>query len=147
MLLELHCHSSRYSACSVLTPLELVRAARAKALQGIVLTEHHRLWSDEELRALRIEAEVENQFAILSGQEVSTDKGHVLVYGAGESIEPGETLAQLRKRFPRAALVLAHPYRGGRAVRPSTMESWLLGKTCSWRLCPGEATTSKTRSC
>jgi len=121
VLLELHCHSSRYSACSTLSPLELVRAARAKALQGIVFTEHHRLWSDEELRALRVEAEVENQFAILSGQEVSTDGGHVLVYGAGESIAPGATLAQLRKRFPRAALVLAHPYRGGGAVRSAEL--------------------------
>ena len=116
MLLELHCHSSKHSACSAVSPLELVRIARAKALQGIVITEHHYLWSDEELLDLRREAEVESRFVILSGQEVSTDVGHVLVYGAGESVPPGTTLAALRKAFPAAALVLAHPYRGGRAV-------------------------------
>ena len=121
MLLELHCHSSRHSACSAVPPAELVRAARAKALQGIVITEHHHLWSGEELRALRLETEVEEHFAILTGQEVSTDAGHVLVYGAEESIGPGIGLAELRKRFPRAALVLAHPYRDGRAARPEDL--------------------------
>lgn len=121
MLLELHCHSSKHSACSALTPLELVRVARAKVLQGIVITEHHYLWTDDELRALRVEAEVEDHFVILAGQEVSTDAGHVLVYGAPESVSPGLRLPDLRKRFPDAALVLAHPYRDGRRVRPGEL--------------------------
>lgn len=114
MLLELHCHTSARSSCSALPPLDLVRLARAKALQGIVITEHHYLWTEEELRALKREAEVEDRFLILAGQEVSTDVGHVLVYGAETAVPAGTPLDELRREHPRAALVLAHPYRGGR---------------------------------
>ena len=78
MLLEIHCHSSKHSPCSSISTLDLVRQARAKALQGIVITEHHYLWPDDELRALRTAAEVENHFLILAGQEVETDMGHLL---------------------------------------------------------------------
>lgn len=116
MLLEIHCHSSKHSPCSSISPLDLVKQARAKALQGIVITEHHYLWSDEELRALRTEAEVENHFLILAGQEVETDLGHLLVYGAPRSIKAGLRVAEIRNRHPEAALVLAHPYRRGREV-------------------------------
>ncbi|MCX6339030.1 MAG: phosphotransferase [Candidatus Aureabacteria bacterium] len=121
MLLEIHGHSSKHSTCSSAPPLELVRQARAKALQGIIITEHHYLWSDEELLTLRREAEVENHFLILAGQEVETDVGHLLVYGASRSIEGGLPVAELRKRHPEAALVLAHPYRDGREVQPELL--------------------------
>jgi len=114
MLIELHCHSSKHSPCSSVSPLDIVRDARARSLQGIVFTEHSYLWSHEELKALKSEAEVENHFVILAGQEVPTDIGHVLVYGATESIAGEVTVAELRERFPDAAIVLAHPYRGGR---------------------------------
>ncbi|MDD5555981.1 MAG: phosphotransferase [bacterium] len=115
MLLELHCHSSARSACSAASPLELVRLARSKSLQGIVLTEHHDLWPGDDLRALRREAEVEEHFLILAGQEVSTDVGHVLVYGAAAPVREALPVAALRALHPSAALVLAHPYRGGRS--------------------------------
>jgi len=121
VLLETHCHSSKHSPCSSASPLDLVRQARAKALQGIIITEHHYLWSDDELRALRREAEVENHFLILAGQEIETDVGHLLVYGASRSIEAGLPVAELRKRHPEAALVIAHPYRGGRDVTPELL--------------------------
>ena len=121
MLLEIHCHSSKHSACSSASPLELVRQAQSKALQGIIITEHHYLWSDDELRALRSEAEVEKHFLILAGQEVETDVGHLLVYGASRSVEAGLPVVELRERHPEAALVLAHPYRGGREVQPELL--------------------------
>jgi hypothetical protein len=114
MLLELHCHSSAHSTCSSASPLDLIRQARSKSLQGLILTEHHYLWTDDELRALRKEAEVEEHFLILAGQEVATDIGHVLVYGAPESIAGEVAVERLRARHPDAALVLAHPYRDGR---------------------------------
>ncbi|MFW6325077.1 MAG: phosphotransferase, partial [Desulfovibrionales bacterium] len=51
-------------------------------------------------------------FLVLSGQEVTTsDLGDVLVFGAGRSIQKGVSLAEIREKFPRTALVLAHPYR------------------------------------
>lgn len=40
VLLETHGHSSTHAPCSSASPLDLVRQARAKALQGIIITEH-----------------------------------------------------------------------------------------------------------
>ena len=113
MLLELHCHSSKHSACSVIDPVTLVRQVVKMHLQGIVITEHCYLWSPDELARLRREAEVEDNFVILAGQEAETDIGHVLVYGAGRSITEKISLEELRSSFPEAALVWAHPFRGG----------------------------------
>jgi len=75
MLLEMHCHTSRYSRCSQIAPANLVRQVKKKELQGIVITEHHYLWKGDELEALRVEAELDKNFLILSGQEVVTDIG------------------------------------------------------------------------
>ncbi len=112
MLIDIHLHSSRHSACSLAEPAELVRAAAAKGLQGAVLTEHHYLWPKEELDKLRREAEVGPNFLLLAGQEVETEIGHLLVFGAGRSIRRRRPLSELRKTFPEAALVWAHPFRG-----------------------------------
>lgn len=116
MLLEMHCHTEEHSPCSSIPAVELVRQVFARGLQGIVLTDHHYLWSRDELETLRQEAGVPDHFGILSGQEVKTaEKGDVLVYGATVSFPPGTPLAEIRRLFPEAALVLAHPYRGKRS--------------------------------
>ncbi len=112
MLIDIHLHSSRHSACSTADPADLVRAAAGKNLQGVVLTDHHYLWSREELEQLRVETELGSHFLILAGQEVETDIGHVLVFGAGRSIRSKLKLSELRRLFPEAALVWAHPFRG-----------------------------------
>ncbi|MFA4991200.1 MAG: phosphotransferase [Candidatus Omnitrophota bacterium] len=126
MLLEIHAHTSRYSKCSQADPVALVRQVRKKELQGVILTEHHYLWKEDEMRALRIDAEVEDNFLILAGQEVETDAGHVLVFGAGVSIEKFSTLPGLRKRFPDAAFILAHPFRKGASPKKEALVNPLL---------------------
>ena len=122
MLIELHVHSSRHSACSGADPAELILSALGRNLQGLVFTEHHYLWPREELEQLRREAEVGPHFLLLAGQEVETDIGYVLVFGASRTIPAKITLAKLRKRFPRAALVWAHPFRG-REPDPQLLQS------------------------
>jgi thiamine kinase-like enzyme len=111
MLLEMHCHSSRYSKCSKIDPVNLVKQVKKKELQGIIITEHHYLWGEDEIRQLRTEAELDENFLILAGQEVETDMGHVLVFGAVKTIEEKIDLKDLRELFPDAALVWAHPFR------------------------------------
>jgi len=114
MLLEIHAHSKKHSTCSKADPVDIVRRARKKGVQGVIITEHQYQWTPEELVELKRESEVENSFVILSGQEVKTDIGHVLVYGADKSMADPIDLAKLRKMFPNAALVWAHPFRGGK---------------------------------
>lgn len=114
MLIELHCHTNRYSSCSVLDPVRAVVRAREMGLWGLVITEHQVLWSPQELDALRLEAEVGDAFVLLAAQEVETDLGHVLVVGADRSLPGHWKLGKLRRDWPKAALVWAHPYRHGR---------------------------------
>jgi thiamine kinase-like enzyme len=113
MLLEMHCHTSRYSKCSRIDPASLVRQVKKKELQGVVITEHHYLWREDEISALRVEAELDETFLIMAGQEVETNIGHVLVFGADRTIEGEISLQDLRFGFPGACLVWAHPFRNG----------------------------------
>ncbi len=112
MLIDIHLHSFRHSACSTADPVDLVLGAVGRNLQGMVLTDHHYLWSKKELDALRAESGIGPHFLLLAGQEVQTDIGHVLVFGAGRTIKTKRKLSDLRRLFPGAALVWAHPFRG-----------------------------------
>lgn len=126
MLIEMHAHTSRHSTCSAVEPVTLARLVAAKGLQGLVITEHHYLWTPDEIAQLRVDAGVGAHFRIFAGQEVGTDLGHVLVYGAGETIPDTVPLAQLRARYPAAALVWAHPYRKGRVPERNELLNPLL---------------------
>lgn len=127
MLLEMHCHSKEHSRCSVVSAVELVQRVFAKGLQGIVLTDHHYLWSENELHNLRRAAKVPEHFLIFSGQEVHTaELGDVLIYGAEELFGKGSSLAAIRASAPMAALVWAHPYRRGHRPKAELLNHPLL---------------------
>ncbi len=112
MILEMHSHTLEHSGCSHVSAADLVQRNFDKGLQGTVLTDHHYLWSAEEIRELRQRVKVPDYYLILAGQEVEVPEfGHMLVYGADVSLPPGTPAAAIRKRFPQAALVWAHPYR------------------------------------
>jgi len=106
--------------------VEIVKRAKKKGTQGVIITEHHYLWTDEELASLRRASEVEKSFIILSGQEIKTDIGHVLVYGGDKTIDKAVSLEELRRIFPDAALVWAHPFRDGKVPGEKELCSSLL---------------------
>lgn len=114
MLLETHVHSSKFSRCSEIPPVSLVSEVKKKSLQGIIFTEHNYLWTEADITALRAESEVDENFLVLAGQEIETDIGHILIFGAERTIKERLTLQELRRDFPDAALVWAHPFRDGR---------------------------------
>ncbi|PIU41345.1 MAG: phosphotransferase [Candidatus Omnitrophica bacterium CG07_land_8_20_14_0_80_42_15] len=126
MLLEIHAHSSKYSKCSQVDPVTLVRQAQDKGVQGIVITEHKYKWSEDEIRELRLKSEVENNFLILSAQEAETDIGHVLVYGVNDVLDKVISIEELRKNFPDAALIWAHPFRNGKVPSEGELKNPLL---------------------
>ena len=117
MLLEIHSHTLEHSPCSHIPALALVKEIWDKGLQGLVLTDHHHVWSQEDLAELRKKAKLEPYFVLLSGQEVTSDMGDVLVFGPQEAIQKHTRLKDILKRYPEAALVWAHPYRNG--VQPN----------------------------
>ncbi len=107
-----HVHTTRYSPDSDIRPHELIEAAVAAGLDGVVITEHDAQWEAEELADLASQAD---GLVVLSGVEVSAREGHFLVYGLPDldGIEVGIELSELIAVAGRhgAAVVAAHPFR------------------------------------
>ncbi|MCI0463838.1 MAG: PHP domain-containing protein [Gemmataceae bacterium] len=114
MKFDLHIHTSRHSPDSEIDPFALLRRARAVGLDGIVITEHDWLWTEEELRELRASAP---ELVVLAGIEVSCREGHFLTYGVTNpfAVPRGIGVAKLCREVHRqgGAVVAAHPFRWG----------------------------------
>jgi predicted metal-dependent phosphoesterase TrpH len=114
MIFDLHIHTSWNSADSNLSPVELIQIAKRLGLTGVVVTEHDRGWDRFKARELA----AEHNFLFLRGMEVSTDLGHILVYGLEEYVSGIRRAEKLRQVVEDAggAMVVAHPFR--RAFTP-----------------------------
>jgi predicted metal-dependent phosphoesterase TrpH len=86
-------------------------------LDGLVITEHHYQWTEDELAELREQSGVLG-FLLLAGFEYTSSQGDILIYGlnASQATEfppghsPEEVVAWARSLG--AACVAAHPTRG-----------------------------------
>jgi hypothetical protein len=114
MILDLHLHTSWNSADSNLSPADLIQEAKRLGLDGVVVTEHDRGWD----RFLARDLAAEHNFLFLRGMEVSTDLGHILVYGLEEYVSGIRHAEKLRRVVEDAGgvLAVAHPFR--RAFTP-----------------------------
>jgi predicted metal-dependent phosphoesterase TrpH len=114
MTFDLHMHTTRHSPDSEMDPLDLVRRACALGLDGVVITEHDWLWTEEELEELRQTAD---GLVILAGIEVSAREGHMLAYGVKDpfALPRGIAVAALCREVHAqgGVVVAAHPYRWG----------------------------------
>ncbi len=133
MIVDLHAHTSLRSNCSQASLEQLVADARAAGLDALCITEHDVRWSDEELA----DASRTLGFPLIGGVELTTDIGHVLVFGPlRRPLWAGYTFARLVEEVERTgtALVLPHPLRrhageraikGGRsAPEPAEVAAW-----------------------
>jgi len=111
---DLHMHTTRYSPDSTMDPFVLIRRAREIGLNGIVITEHDRMWPETELDELRA---MGSDLVILGGMEVSAREGHFLVYGIQDAaaVPPQIGVAELCREVHAqgGAVVAAHPFRWG----------------------------------
>jgi predicted metal-dependent phosphoesterase TrpH len=109
LILDLHVHTNVGSYDSNLAPLELIQKGKVSGLDGVVVTEHDRGWDVDLARRLGRE----HDFLILCGMEVSTDLGHILVYGLKEYVSGiiyAETLRQVVDQVG-GIMFAAHPFR------------------------------------
>jgi predicted metal-dependent phosphoesterase TrpH len=122
MLIDLHCHTRVRSACSALTPDALVRAARARGLDGVCITEHDALWALDDIRRLAEEME----FVVVRGMEVTTEVGHVLVFGLDKHHTDMVTLESLHRivRAEHGLMYLAHPSRRYGTLPPDDLSAY-----------------------
>ena len=118
MEIDLHIHTNRYSGCSNLDPLALVRRARRIGLDGIALTEHGIRWSDEDIAALRSLAK-EERLLILPGEEAACYdrsgrfQGEFLVFGYPRSLGSSRSIEDLSAMVhgDGGVVVAAHPFK------------------------------------
>jgi predicted metal-dependent phosphoesterase TrpH len=114
MKFDLHMHTRRHSHDAQSDPIELVKAAQAAGLDGIVITEHDYLWPDSELEELRAAAP---GLVILAGMEVTGRGGDMLCYGITDpfAIPRGIGWPELCRELHRqgGAAIAAHPNRWG----------------------------------
>ncbi len=122
MILDLHCHS-KYSHDNHLEPEDLIRRAFDLGLDGVCFTEHHSVNASRPVERLGIP----DNFLVLRGAEISTDSGHLLVYG----VEDGSWNRWGRNNYLELEKVLesvhelggicipAHPFRGWESIGES----------------------------
>jgi predicted metal-dependent phosphoesterase TrpH len=114
MKFDLHMHTARHSPDADSDPFELVQAAIKAGLDGMVITEHDYLWTEEELDELRASAP---GIVIFAGVEVTGRGGDMLCYGITDpfvlprGIEWPKLCREVHKQG--GACVAAHPNRWG----------------------------------
>ena len=108
-IIDLHTHTTLRSMDSGLAPDSLVRRCKELGLSAVCITEHNAIWSVAEAR------ELGERFGIpvFRGMEITTDAGHVLVFGVGSYRPEMFRIERLRAiaKSEGGAMVLAHPMR------------------------------------
>jgi len=115
LLIDLHVHTSRHSACGRGEPEEMATAAQRFGLDALVFTEHHVRWGREEL------AELQRAFPrvkLFAGVEITSEEaGDLLVIGAhgrdwfAPRMPAGDVVAEAHARG--GIVIAAHPFRPG----------------------------------
>ena len=115
MLIDLHVHTRRYSACGHADPEEMAAAAEAYGLDAMVITEHHVRWSEDEL------VDLQGAFPrvrLFAGVEITTERsGDLLVIGASgrdwfrPRMPAEDVVAEAHARG--GVVIAAHPFRPG----------------------------------
>ncbi|MFQ6012350.1 MAG: CehA/McbA family metallohydrolase [Thermoplasmata archaeon] len=105
---DLHLHS-KYSPDSSCEVGDMLKVAARRDIQGVAITDHNRLDGNEEAQRLAREAGL----LALQGMELSTQEGHILVYGVQDPVPPRLTAVETveRVREQGGLAVAAHPYR------------------------------------
>ncbi len=109
MIIDIHTHTYPTSDDSTLTPEELIAKAKRIGLDGVCITDHDRFWDPKDIHALSRK----HDYLVLPGCEVTTEEGHLLVYGLKEYIFGMHKASYVKELVDDAggAMVVAHPYR------------------------------------
>lgn len=107
--IDLHLHTNRGSADSNLTPADLVARAREIGIGAVCITEHDNAWNLNEIAAQAAGSGV----IFLHGIEVTTELGHVGVFGLNEYVGGIYKLRELRKVVDKlgGVMIANHPFR------------------------------------
>jgi len=103
---DLHIHSI-YSKDSILKPERIIKMAKKKGLSGIAITDH-----DTIKGALKTKSVAFDNFMVIVGAEVQTDKGEIIGLFLNEEIKSrkfAEVIDEIKDQD--GITVLPHPYK------------------------------------
>ena len=109
MLIDTHLHDNKYSFDSNLDLMEAISTAKSIGLDGICVTNHD---NDHIKKDIGLSSKI-NGILVITGSEVLTNEGDILVYGLPEipkRMMNAEDLLSLVRRFGGVAIA-AHPFR------------------------------------
>jgi predicted metal-dependent phosphoesterase TrpH len=106
---DLHVHTS-YSKDGQDTVEEILKAAKAKGLDGVAITDHNTTAGAR--RALEVRDQVAPGLLVIPGEEVSTRSGHLIVLGILEDIPRDMSVEDTIKAGHElgGTVVVPHPY-------------------------------------
>jgi predicted metal-dependent phosphoesterase TrpH len=109
MLIDLHTHTYPLSHDSLLSPDDLVVAAKGAGLDGVCLTEHDFFWERENAAELA----KRHDFLVIPGIEVNTENGHVIIFGLDRFVYGMHRMIELATLVEGGGgvMIAAHPYR------------------------------------
>ena len=109
MIIDIHTHTYPTSVDSFIDADELIEEAKRIGLDGVCITDHDGFWNHREVEDLSRR----HDFLVLPGCEVTTEEGHLLVYGLHKYIFGMHRATFVKEKLDReqGAMVVAHPYR------------------------------------
>jgi predicted metal-dependent phosphoesterase TrpH len=109
LIIDIHTHTYPTSDDSSLVPEQLIEEAKRIGLDGICITDHDGFWKPDDIAELSRQ----HDYLVLPGCEVTTEEGHLLVYGLDRYIFGMHRAAFVKKLVDDAGgvIVVAHPYR------------------------------------
>ena len=117
MNFDLHIHSI-YSKDAILKPERIIKIAKKKGLSGIAVTDH-----DTIKGALKTKSVAFDNFMVIVGAEVQTDKGEIIGLFLNEEIKTREFAEVIDEIKDQDGItVLPHPYRNRRCDPKDLLE-------------------------
>ena len=121
--IDLHCHTSA-SFDSLASPAAVVRAATARGITHLAITDHDKI--DGALAAQAAAAHQESSLKVLVGQEIRTQAGDMIGVFLTEAVPPGlapeAAIAAVREQG--GLIGIAHPFDRFRGSLGKGQEAW-----------------------
>ncbi len=115
MRFDLHIHSN-HSSDSNLSVDDILKQAVKRGLDGIAICDHNTV--EGSLHARRRAGELNLPLLVISGVEVSTTRGHLIILGITENIQP--------ELSPQETIRIAHQ-KGGVVIAPHPFKARSIG--------------------
>ena len=108
MKIDFHTHT-HHSYDSVMKPEKILRIAKERGLDGIVICDHNTIKGGLEAQALN----KDENFTVIVGAEIATDAGDITGIFLTKEIEAREVNEVIREiRAQNGKIILNHPYKG-----------------------------------